>query len=84
MTLDKSFIYKISKFSSPLGQRCVLFILLGFNDNKVLRKYFKIFVFCSEGAFQRYIDIDNPTVDTDTVSENVFTASDFLSDLLSL
>ena len=30
-----------------LGQSCMFFILLGFDDNNVLLKYFYIFIFCS-------------------------------------
>ena len=57
---------KIRPSSVILGQKCTFFILLGFNDSKVLLKYFYIFIFCSVRAFQRrYIDNDNPTVVSD-------------------
>ena len=45
----------------PLGQKCILLILLGFNDKKVFRVLWKYlymfeFVFSSERAFQRYLE----------------------------
>ena len=63
-----------------LGQKCILFIVLGFEYSKLLLKYFHIFIFCSTRAFQRYIDNDNPTAVSDMASENIFTASDFWTD----
>ena len=44
--------YEILQIASPLGQKCIFFILLGFDDNKLLLKYFYIFIFCPGRAFQ--------------------------------
>ena len=57
-----------------------VFILLGFNDNKVSLKYFHIFPFGSGRTFQRYIGNDNPTIDSDMACQAIFTASNFWSD----
>ena len=58
----------------------IFFIILGFNDNKVLLNYLYIFLFCSGRDFQRYIDNDNPPVVSDMVSENIFTVSNSWTD----
>ena len=67
---------KIWRMQVPWDKSVYFLILLGFNDNKVLLKYFYIFVFCSGRAFQRYIDNGNPTGVSDIASESIFTASD--------
>ena len=64
-----------------LEQKCIFFILLGFNDTKVLLRYFYILIFCSGRAFQQYIDNDNPTVTSDMASISIFTASNFWADV---
>ena len=62
-------------------QKCKFFILLGFNNTKVLLKYFlPEFIFCSGRAFQRNIDNDNPTVVSVKASKNIFTAFNFWTD----
>ena len=39
-----------------LRQKCIIVILLGFNDNKSEAEIFLgIHIFCSGGSFQRYI-----------------------------
>ena len=48
-----------------LAKSMYFFILLGFSDNKVLVKYFYIFIFCSGRAVQRYLDNENPTLISD-------------------
>ena len=63
----------------PLGrQKHIFFILLRFNDNNVLSKYFHIF--CSGRAFQRYMDHDNPSVISNIAIKNIFTLSNFWTD----
>ena len=55
----------------------MFFILLGFDDNKVLFTYFYIFKLCSGRAFQRYIDNGNPTPVSDMAGKNIKCASNF-------
>ena len=61
-----SFIYEILEN----GTKVQIFILLGFNDNKMLN-YFYLSIFCSGRAFQRYIDNDSTTVGSDMISKNI-------------
>ena len=37
----KTLICVMSENAGPFGQKCIFFILFGFNDNKVLLEYFK-------------------------------------------
>ena len=62
-----------------------IFTLVGFNDNKILLKYFYVLIFCSRRAFQQRItvDIDNQTVASDMAYEKTFTASNFWTDYSS-
>ena len=52
-------------------------ILLGFNKNKSLLKYYYICVFCSTRALQRHIDNKNPIVASYMANENIFCTSHF-------
>ena len=63
--------------AGPMGQKCILYILLGFNDIKVLLKYFYILIFCPGRAFERYIENASQTVISDMATENIFTAPNF-------
>ena len=71
------FIGENLEHAGPVGQKCIFFILLGFNDIKVLLKYFYLLIFCPGRAFQRYIENDSQTVISDTATENIFTVSNF-------
>ena len=74
---NKTFISQILDNASLLGQNRIFFILLGFNDNKILLKYFNVFLFCSGRAAQRFIDNDDQTVVSNMASKNNFTLSNF-------
>ena len=58
----------------------MFFILLGFDDNKLLLIYFYIFKLCLGRALQRYIHNDNPALVSDMVSKNMKCASNFWMD----
>ena len=55
LTLDQRFHRQ-----PPWNKRSIFLIILGFNDNKVVKKYLKILV---RKSFQRFIVNDSPTVD---------------------
>ena len=75
------YCWKNLKNAGPLGQKCTFFILLIFDDNEVLFKYFHIFIFCSGRAFHCYINNDNPTLVLDMASENIKCVSNFFDGL---
>ena len=58
----------------------MFFILLGFDNNKVLLTYFYIVKLRSGRAFQRHIDNDNPTLVSDMTSKNIMCSSNFWTD----
>ena len=53
---------KLLENAGHLGQKYIFFILLGLNEIKMLSKNLYLFIFCSERAFQRYTNNDNPSV----------------------
>ena len=53
--------------TGPLGQKCQFFMLLVFYENKLLLKYFYIFIFCSGRVLQRYIGNGSRTLVSDKV-----------------